>query len=103
MFGDFIMLRTFSPLAALALLALVGLPAAAQPTPNGPTPNEQVGIHTGTTTTNGSAVIVQDQNGTHPEGYPGMAPRNRVSGDSGTTRGHHHHRRHHMTDVPPPG
>ena len=73
------MLKTLLPLA-VAALALGALPAMAQ-TSVGPNPNEQVGIHTGTTTTNGSAVIVQDQNGTHPEGYPGLLPRNRLSGD----------------------
>jgi len=85
------MLKILIPAAAAMALAL---PAVAQT--NGPTPNEQVGMHVGTTTSNGSAVLVTDQNGTHPEGYPGMAPRNRASGDSGSMRGHHHrHRRHH--------
>ena len=69
-------------IALAAIVAAVALPAAAQST-LGPTPNEQVGIHTGTTAANGSAVIVQDQNGTHPEGYPGDGPRNRTTGDSG--------------------
>jgi hypothetical protein len=91
------MLKRFLPLAAVTALAL---PAMAAP-PGGPTPNEQVGMHVGTTTTNGSAVVVTDRNGTHPEGYPGMALRNRASGDSGASR--HHHRRHHRrhaTDEP---
>jgi hypothetical protein len=92
------MLKT---LLAAATLAAVALPAAAQS--GGPTPNEQVGIHTGTTTTNGSAVIVKDQNGTHPEGYPGMAVRNRAAGDSGPATHHRHHRRHHRVTNPPAG
>jgi hypothetical protein len=82
------MMKTLLPLA-VAALALGALPAAAQ-TSVGPNPNEQVGMHTGTTSANGSAVIVQDQYGVHPEGYPGFAPRNRASGDPGRT-----HRRHH--------
>jgi hypothetical protein len=81
-------------------VAAVALPAAAQST-LGPTPNEQNGMHTGTTVTNGSAVIVHDQNGTHPEGYPGMAPRNRVTGDSGPAT--HHHHKHHTPTAPSPG
>lgn len=81
-------MKTLLPLV-VAALALGALPAAAQST-LGPTPNEQVGIHTGTTVTNGSAVIVQDRNGTHPEGYPGFALRNRASGDAASA-----HRRHH--------
>ena len=87
------MLRIFVPAAAIAALALGALPAAAQST-LGPTPNEQVGMHIGTTVTNGSAVIVHDQNGTHPEGYPGFALRNRASGDAGSMHRHHHHGRH---------
>ena len=85
-------------IALAAILAAAALPAAAQST-NGPTPNEQVGIHTGTTVTNGSAVIVQDRNGTHPEGYPGMAVRNRTTGDSGTPHHRRHHRRHRPTET----
>jgi len=95
MFGDLIMLKRFLPLAAATALAL---PAMAAP-PSGPTPNEQVGIHVGDTNTNGSAVVVTDRNGTHPEGYPGMAVRNRVSGDSGTPH-RRHHKRHHAADEP---
>jgi hypothetical protein len=94
------MLRTLIPLAAAAALMAGAVPAAAQST-NGPTPNEQVGIHVGDTTTNGSAVVVRDQNGVHPEGYPGMAVRNRASGDSASTMHHRrHHRRHHTSDYP---
>jgi len=92
------MLRSLIPLAAAAALALPA--AAAQPTPNGPTPNEQVGMHVGDTNTNGSAVIVTDRNGTHPEGYPGMAVRNRASAGSGPPLRHRHHRRHHHVDEP---
>ena len=91
------MLKTLLPLATAAL-ALGALPAAAQST-LGPTPNEQVGIHTGTTAANGSAVIVQDRNGTHPEGYPGLAPRNRASGDPASMH-RRHHRRHHVEPSP---
>ena len=92
------MLRTLVPIAALAALAMGAAPAVAQST-LGPTPNEQVGIHTGTTTTNGSAVVVSDQNGTHPENYPGMAVRNRAAGDSATN--HPHHRKHHHPATEP--
>jgi hypothetical protein len=87
------MLRILLPVTAAAALAS-GV-AAAQPTTTGPTPGEQVGIHTGTTTSNGSAVIVSDQNGTHPEGYPGQAVVNRASADTGTMH-RRHHRRHHL-------
>ncbi len=87
------MLKTVLSAVAVAALAASALPAAAQST-LGPTPNEQNGMHTGTTTTNGSAVIVHDKNGTHPEGYPGMAPRNRIAGEAGPH--HRHHRKHHM-------
>ena len=92
------MLKTF---ALAAILAAAALPAAAQS--GGPTPKEQVGMHTGTTTTNGSAVIVQDRNGTHPEGYPGMAVRNRTTGDNGPATHHRHHRKHKETPPPPAG
>ncbi|HEX2816847.1 MAG TPA: hypothetical protein VHN39_10645 [Phenylobacterium sp.] len=94
------MLKTLLPLVALGALALTALPAAAQS--GGPTPKEQVGIHTGTQTTNGSAVMVTDQNGIHPEGYPGMAVRNRASGDPAPAH-HRHHRKHHETTEPAPG
>jgi len=92
------MMRTLLPLAAAFLAA--ALPAAAQST-KGPTPNEQVGMHIGDTNTNGSAVIVTDRNGTHPEGYPGMAVRNRVAGDRGPSTPHHgRHHRHRVSDQP---
>lgn len=88
------MLKILVPAAAALGLALaVAAPAAAQPTPK-----EQVGMHVGDTTTNGSAVIVSDRNGTHPEGYPGMAVRNRIAGESSATHRRHHHRRHHSAD-----
>jgi hypothetical protein len=86
------MLKLLVSGAAASALAFAALQAAAQT--GGPTPGEQVGIHTGTQATNGSAVIVTDRQGTHPEGYPGMAIRNRASGDP-AGRSHHHHRRHH--------
>jgi hypothetical protein len=92
------MLKT---LALTAVLAATALPALAQS--GGPTPKEQVGMHTGTTTTNGSAVVVQDRNGTHPEGYPGMAVRNRTTGDSGPATHHRHHRKHHGAAAAPVG
>jgi hypothetical protein len=98
LFGELIMLKS---LALAAIVAVAALPAAAQST-NGPTPNEQNGMHTGTTVTNGSAVIVRDQQGIHPEGYPGMAVRNRATGDSGPAT-HHHHHRHHTPTEPSPG
>jgi len=96
------MQRILLPLAAAAVLAAGAVPAAAQrPTPTGPSPDEQVGIHVGDNNTNGSAVIVRDRNGVHPEGYPGMAIRNRASGGSASTMHHrHHHHRHHDSDEP---
>ena len=90
------MLKRFLPLAAATTLAL---PAMAAP-PSGPTPNEQVGIHVGDTNTNGSAVVVTDRNGTHPEGYPGMAVRNRTSAGSGPPLHHRHHHPHHHVEEP---
>jgi hypothetical protein len=87
-------------LTLAAVLTAAAMPAAAQS--GGPTPKEQAGMHTGTTTTNGSAVIVHDQNGTHPEGYPGMAVRNRTTGDSGPATHHRHHRKH-RHGAPPAG
>jgi len=91
------MTRLLIPAAgAAALLAASALSAAAQPTPK-----EQVGMHVGDTTTNGSAVIVSDRNGTHPEGYPGMAVRNRIAGDSGSMHHRRHHHRHHAAYMPP--
>jgi len=85
------MFRSVLSVGAVAAVALSALPAAAQST-LGPTPNEQNGMHTGTTAANGSAVIVTDRNGTHPEGYVGMAVRNRASGEPGGHRRHHHRR-----------
>jgi hypothetical protein len=94
------MLKLLISGAAAAALAVAALPAAAQS--GGPTPKEQVGIHTGTQTTNGSAVLVTDRQGTHPEGYPGMAIRNRASGDSGPSHHHRHHHRRHDVAQPAP-
>ncbi len=81
------MLKILVPAAALALAAV---PALAQS--GGPTPREQVGMHVGDPNTNGSAVIVTDRNGTHPEGYVGQEVRNHAVGDSSPAT---HHRRHH--------
>ncbi|MFI4966633.1 MAG: hypothetical protein ACHP9T_14845 [Caulobacterales bacterium] len=92
------MLKAPVAAAAAVMSVVVALPAAAQT--QGPTPGERVGIHTGDTATNGSAVVVTDRNGTHPEGYPGMALRNRTSAANPP---HRHHRRHHMATGPTPG
>jgi hypothetical protein len=84
-----------------AAVAAVALPAGAQPGPSTPTtPNEQVGIHTGDTASNGSATIVTDRTGTHPDGYTGMATTNRASGSGATHLRRHHHRR--ATSEPSP-
>jgi hypothetical protein len=85
-------MKKFLVPAAAALLAASALPALAQPPHNfGPTPGEENSMFTGTTVANGSAVIVTDRNGTHPDGYPGMATRNPVSGNSASTyRGYRH-------------
>src|SRR4029077_1507479 len=98
LFGDLIMLKS---IALAALVAAVALPAAAQST-NGPTPREQNGMHTGTTVTNGSAVIVHDNQGTHPEGYPGMAGRNRPTRASGPATPRPHHKLPPATSQPTP-
>lgn len=93
------MWRTLLPAVALSALAVGVSPAAAQAT-SGPTPREQVGIHIGDTTTNGSAVIVTDRNGTHPDGYPGFSVINRTAASGGPTSRHRHHiRRHHASDA----
>jgi len=95
------MLKAILSAAATVVLAASALPAQAQST-LGPTPLEQNGMHTGTTTTNGSAVMVTDRNGTHPEGYVGMAIRNRASGDPGKpSHRHHRHWRHAETPAAP--
>jgi hypothetical protein len=78
---------------AAAALAVFALPAAAKPANTGPTPLEQVGMHVGDTATNGSATIVTDRNGTHPEGFDGQLPVNPISASNGVKR-HHHHRDH---------
>src|ERR1700742_4049597 len=97
------MLRFLVPAAAVVLLSVA--PALAQ-TPFkssavGPTPGEQNSMHTGTTASNGSSTIVTDQNGTHPEGYPGMSPVNHASGSSASiAHARHHHRRHAAVSEP---
>jgi len=89
-------------LKSIALAAAVGviaLPAAAQQSTNGPTPREQVGIHTGDANTNGSATIVRDRNGIHPDGFTGQLPRNPIAASAGKTmHRRHHHRHHHQTN-----
>ena len=84
------------PLAAA--MAMFALPAAAQPASTGPTPLEQVGMHIGDTATNGSATIVTDRNGTHPEGFEGQLPVNPISAANGVKR--HHHHRYQTSSVP---
>jgi len=87
-------------LIPMAAALVVAAPAVAQPTTTGPTPAEQVGIHTGTTATNGSSTIVTDRNGTHPEGFEGQLPVNPISASNGVKR--HHHHRHHARRATPP-
>ncbi len=86
-------------LATAAALAAIALPAAAQST-LGPTPNEQLGMHTGTTVTNGSAVIVTDRTGTHPDGYTGMDTRNHATGGDSVQAGRHHHHHGPLSNEP---
>jgi hypothetical protein len=87
------MLRFLVP--AAAVVALSAAPALAQFSTPGPTPGEQNSMHTGTTASNGSSTIVTDENGTHPEGYPGHAVVNHASGSSNAVAQHRrHHRRH---------
>jgi hypothetical protein len=92
------MLKTLLSATALSALAIGVAPASAQSN-NGPSPREQVGIHTGDTTTNGSAVIVTDRKGTHPEGYPGFAPVNGVAGSAGAPHHRRHAPRHHRAET----
>ena len=93
------MLRFLVPAAAVALLSAG--PVLAQSSTLGPTPGEQNGMHTGTTAANGSSTIVTDQTGTHPDGFTGMAIRNRASGSSTTTLHQpRHHRRHPAASEP---
>jgi hypothetical protein len=93
------MLRFLVP--AVAVLTLSAAPAFAQFSGPGPTPGEQNSIHTGTTASNGSSTIVTDENGTHPEGYPGHAVVNHASGSSDAVAHHrHHHRRHAAVSEP---
>ncbi|HEY3949277.1 hypothetical protein [Phenylobacterium sp.] len=65
-----------------------------------PTPAEQVGMFVGDNNTNGSAVVVTDRNGTHPEGYPGMSILNHAAAGQGVTPRRHHHHRHAFLGVP---
>jgi hypothetical protein len=82
-------------LALTFAIVAVALPAAAQRPTNGPTPREQVGMHIGDANTNGSATIVNDRNGIHPDGFTGQLPRNRIAASSRSTHSHRHHHRHH--------
>jgi hypothetical protein len=84
-------------LKSIVLAAAIG--AAAQPAASGPSPNEQVGMHTGDTAVNGSATIVTDRTGTHPDGFTGMATTNRASAAGAP---HRHHRRP-VVSEPTPG
>jgi|GEM_PF-1697422 len=84
------MLKSLLWVSAAMAFTCAAAPVLAQST-LGPTPNEQVGMHIGTTVTNGSAVVVTDRTGTHPEGYPAMNIRNHIAGSSGVSS----HRRHH--------
>jgi hypothetical protein len=97
------MLRFLVPAAAVALLSVA--PALAQPpfksSTVGPTPGEQNSMHTGTTASNGSSTIVTDENGTHPETYPGFAVVNSASGSSAAAM-HRHHRHHRHAAVSEP-
>ena len=88
------MLRFLIPAAAVALLSAG--PVLAQSSTVGPTPGEQNSMHTGTTAANGSSTIVTDRNGTHPDGFSGMAVVNHASGSSASAI---HHRRHHRRQV----
>jgi hypothetical protein len=76
-----------------AAIAAIALPTTAQPSAAIPTPNEQRGMHIGDTTANGSATIVTDRTGTHPDGFTGMAVQNHIAADGGLRHARHHHRR----------
>jgi len=75
--------------ALAAIAALTATSALAQPTPS-----EQVGMHIGTTVTNGSSTIVTDRWGTHPEGFVGFSTINHGTTDTNPPppRRHHRHR-----------
>ncbi|HZZ33752.1 MAG TPA: hypothetical protein VFE10_17350 [Phenylobacterium sp.] len=90
-------------IALAAVVAAAALPAAAQRPTLGPTPNEQRGMHIGDTTANGSATIVTDRSGTHPDGFTGMAIRNRIAGSSTTNDLRRHHRPRHAASEANPG
>jgi hypothetical protein len=66
----------------IAVLAAGAALAAAPAALSQPTPREQVGMHIGTTVTNGSSTIVTDRWGTHPEGYVGFSPINHAMSDT---------------------
>lgn len=77
-------------LAALAvLLAASGSAAAAHPN-SGPNPNELVGMFIGDVATNGSATIVTDRTGTHPDGFTGMAIVNPIAAGPPREKRHRH-------------
>jgi len=87
------MLRLTTILASTAAIsATASLAFAADP----PSPREQIGMFTGDTTTNGSATIVTDRTGTHPDGFTGMATVNSLStahGPGAPPARHHRHAR----------
>ena len=66
-------------IAFAALAAAAALPAVAQPAFTGPTPAEQVGMFIGATSANGSATIVEDRTGVHPDGFTGQPLVNHTS------------------------
>jgi hypothetical protein len=90
-------------IALAAAVAAVALPAAAQPSTGGPTPNEERGMYIGDTTANGSATIVTDRTGTHPDGFTGMAVQNHIAGDGDASHAHRHHHPRHPASGTSPG
>ena len=76
------MLKILIPAVGAALIAA---PALAQPSPA-----EQQSMHIGSPATNGSATIVTDRYGTHPDGFVGMATVNRTSAAQTPHRRRHH-------------
>jgi hypothetical protein len=79
------------PIALAAIVAAIALPAAAQPTFTGPTPAEQVGMFIGNAATNGSATVVEDRTGVHPDGFTGQSLVNPISAARAPSHRHHHH------------
>lgn len=67
-------------------VAMIAAPALAQPSPA-----EQQSMHIGSAATNGSATIITDRYGTHPDGFVGMATVNSTSAAATPHRRHHHH------------